>query len=29
VASFKTDDAVIGIKSFLANGPGKAAFTGK
>lgn len=29
VASFKTDDAVIGIKSFLANGPGKADFTGK
>ncbi len=29
VASFQTDDAVIGIKSFLENGPGKAEFTGK
>lgn len=29
VASFKTDDAVIGINSFLENGPGKAQFTGK
>jgi enoyl-CoA hydratase/carnithine racemase len=27
VASFKTDDAVIGIKSFLEHGPGKAEFT--
>ena len=26
-ASFTTDDAVIGIKSFLEHGPGKAAFT--
>lgn len=29
VASFQTDDAVIGIQSFLENGPGKATFTGK
>jgi len=29
VASFQTDDAVIGIQSFLANGPGKADFTGE
>jgi enoyl-CoA hydratase len=29
VNSFQTDDAVIGIKSFLENGPGKASFTGK
>ena len=29
VAAFQTDDAVIGIKSFLENGPGKAAFTGE
>jgi enoyl-CoA hydratase len=29
VAAFQTDDAVIGIKSFLENGPGKATFTGK
>ncbi len=29
VASFQTDDAVIGINSFLENGPGKAQFTGK
>jgi enoyl-CoA hydratase len=29
VASFQTDDAVIGISSFLENGPGKATFTGK
>jgi len=28
-ASFKTQDAKIGIKSFLENGPGKATFTGK
>lgn len=28
VASFQTDDAVIGIKSFLEHGPGKAEFTG-
>ena len=28
VASFRTDDATIGIKSFLENGPGKAEFTG-
>ncbi len=27
--SFSTADAVIGVKSFLENGPGKAAFTGK
>ncbi len=29
VASFQTDDAVVGINSFLENGPGKAQFTGK
>ena len=29
VASFQTEDAVIGIHSFLENGPGKATFTGK
>ncbi len=29
VASFQTDDAVIGITSFLENGPGKAEFTGR
>ncbi len=29
VASFRTDDAVTGIKSFLENGPGKAEFEGK
>ncbi|MDA3039460.1 MAG: enoyl-CoA hydratase-related protein [Actinomycetota bacterium] len=29
IASFQTDDAVIGIKSFLEQGPGKAAFTGR
>lgn len=28
VAAFQTDDAVIGINSFLENGPGKAQFTG-
>ena len=28
VASFQTDDAVTGIKSFLENGPGKAEFSG-
>lgn len=28
VAAFRTDDATIGIKSFLENGPGKAQFTG-
>ena len=28
VASFQTDDAVIGITSFLENGPGKAEFGG-
>ena len=28
VAAFRTQDAPIGIKSFLENGPGKAAFTG-
>ncbi len=27
--AFQTDDAVIGIQSFLENGPGKATFTGK
>ena len=27
-AAFQTDDAVIGITSFLANGPGKAEFSG-
>lgn len=29
LASFKTDDAVTGIKSFLENGPGKAKFEGR
>ena len=29
VASFQTDDAVTGITSFLANGPGKADFSGQ
>jgi enoyl-CoA hydratase len=29
VESFRTEDAVIGIKSFLENGPGKATFTGR
>lgn len=29
VASFQTDDAVIGITSFLEHGPGKAEFTGR
>ena len=29
VAAFRTEDASIGIKSFLENGPGKAAFTGR
>ena len=29
VASFRTEDSVIGIKSFLENGPGKAQFTGR
>ncbi|HVF74721.1 MAG TPA: enoyl-CoA hydratase-related protein [Acidimicrobiales bacterium] len=29
VESFRTDDATIGIKSFLENGPGKATFTGR
>jgi enoyl-CoA hydratase len=29
VEVFKTDDAGIGVKSFLENGPGKAAFTGR
>jgi enoyl-CoA hydratase len=29
VASFATEDAPIGIASFLASGPGKAAFTGR
>jgi enoyl-CoA hydratase/carnithine racemase len=29
VASFQTEDAVTGIKSFLENGPGKATFTGR
>lgn len=28
-ASFRTEDAKIGVKSFLENGPGKATFTGK
>ena len=28
VEVFKTDDATIGVKSFLADGPGKATFTG-
>ena len=29
VNAFQTDDAVIGIESFLENGPGKATFTGR
>lgn len=29
IASFQTDDAVIGIKSFLEQGPGKAEFSGQ
>jgi enoyl-CoA hydratase len=29
VEVFRTDDAGIGVKSFLENGPGKAAFTGR
>ena len=29
VDSFRTEDAPIGIKSFLEQGPGKAAFTGR
>jgi len=29
MAAFQTDDSVIGIKSFLENGPGKASFTGQ
>ncbi len=29
VGAFQTDDSVIGITSFLENGPGKASFTGK
>lgn len=29
IAAFQSDDSIIGIKSFLANGPGKASFTGK
>ena len=29
VAAFRTEDSSIGIKSFLAEGPGKAAFTGR
>ena len=29
VAAFRTADSAIGIKSFLADGPGKAAFTGR
>ncbi len=29
VASFETEDATIGIESFLANGPGQARFTGR
>ena len=28
VEVFKTDDATIGVQSFLADGPGKATFTG-
>jgi hypothetical protein len=26
---FRTEDSQIGVKSFLENGPGKAAFTGR
>ena len=29
VAAFHTDDSQIGVQCFLANGPGKASFTGK
>jgi enoyl-CoA hydratase len=29
VESFRTEDAVIGVASFLENGPGKATFTGR
>lgn len=29
IASFQTDDALIGVKSFLQQGPGKASFTGR
>ncbi len=29
VESFRTDDAVIGVRSFLEHGPGKATFTGR
>jgi enoyl-CoA hydratase len=29
IAAFRTDDSTIGIKSFLAEGPGKAVFTGR
>jgi len=29
VAAFRTEDSAIGIKSFLAEGPGKATFTGR
>src|SRR5436305_1359860 len=29
VQGFETDDAKIGVQSFLENGPGKAAFTGR
>ena len=29
VDSFRTEDAVIGVASFLENGPGHAAFTGR
>lgn len=29
IAAFQTDDAVIGIESFLEHGPGKASFTGQ
>lgn len=29
VESFRTDEAALGIKSFLENGPSKATFTGR
>ena len=29
VEVFRTEDSQIGVKSFLENGPGKAAFTGR
>ena len=29
VESFRTEDAAIGVASFLENGPGKATFTGR